>query len=248
MRGKNLDDPQTTQKRIEIIHQKKFLKAIYQEWYSLIKAEIPSSFNWIVEIGSGPGFLKESIPTLIKTEIFYLPGMDIILDAHFLPFSPNSISAIVMTDVFHHLSDPRQFFQGSTQALTDGGRIVMIEPWASDWSRWIYPHFHHEPFDPFMKEWRFPSSGPLSGSNQALPWIIFQRDRVVFLKEFPDLKVIKIQPMMPFRYLLSGGVSLRSFMPGWSMGFWRWFETLFFKKNNSWAMFSMIVIEKIHKP
>jgi SAM-dependent methyltransferase len=245
MRGMDLDNPQTTQTRIEIIQQKKFLKAVYQEWYSIIKEEIPPTAKNIVEIGSGAGFIKETIPNLVKTEIFYLPGMDAILDAQYLPFQPNSLSAIVMTDVFHHLSHPRQFFKNSIRVLSETGKIIMIEPWVSRWSSWIYPNFHHEPFDPLVKQWEFPTSGPLSCSNQALPWIIFQRDQSLFTREFPQLKIKKIQPIMPFRYLLSGGVSLRSFMPGWSTGFWKWFESLFNKKMDAWAMFSVIVLEKI---
>jgi hypothetical protein len=35
-----------------------------------------------------------------------------------------------------------------------------------------------------------------------------------------------IKPMMPFRYLVSGGVSMRSFMPGWSFSFWRGLENM----------------------
>lgn len=245
MRGKDLDDPHTTQLRIEMIQQKKFLRDIYQEWYSIIKEELPPSAKKIVEIGSGAGFLKETIPNLIKTEIFHLPGMDALLDAHYPPFQPNSLSAIVMTDVFHHLSHPRQFFKNSIRALSMNGRIVMIEPWVSRWSKRVYPNFHHEPFDPLVKQWEFPTSGPLSGSNQALPWIIFQRDQLLFTHEFPQLKIKKIQPIMPFRYLLSGGVSLRSFMPGWSTGFWKWFERLFNRNMDDWAMFSVIVLEKI---
>lgn len=121
----------------------------------------------------------------------------------------------------------------------------MIEPWVSKWSSFIYPRFHHEPFRPDMKGWKFPSSGPLSGSNQALPWIVFLRDQQRFAREFPQLKIIKIQPFMPFRYLVSGGLSLRSLMPGWSTVFWKWFENLFKSVMPKWGMFALIVVEKI---
>jgi hypothetical protein len=53
----------------------------------------------------------------------------------------------------------------------------MIEPWVSTLSRPIYTRLHHEPFNPDAKDWSFPDTGPLSGANGALPWIIFQRDR-----------------------------------------------------------------------
>ena len=245
MRGRSLDDPQTTQVRKKLIRQKKFLEKTYREWYGLISAETLNSTNCVLELGSGAGFLDEFIPNLIQTEVFYLADMDAILDAGRLPMKSTSRSAIVMSDVFHHLPKPRDFLDEVIRVLPKGGKVVMIEPWVTRWSSWVYPHLHHEPFDPQAKKWDFPSTGPLSGSNQALPWIIFERDRKLFEKEFPELSILKIQPFMPFRYLVSGGVSLRSFMPGWSFGFWRWVEKLFDRDIGLWAMFALIVLEKV---
>lgn len=51
---------------------------------------------------------------------------------------------------------------------------------------------------------------------------------------------------MPFSYLVSGGVSLRSLMPGWSFGFWRWVENKFARDHASWAMFALVVLEKVN--
>jgi len=49
---------------------------------------------------------------------------------------------------------------------------------------------------------------------------------------------------MPFRYLLSGGVSGRSLMPGWSFTFWRKLENLLQPWMNHLAMFALIVLRK----
>ena len=86
----------------------------------------------------------------------------------------------------------------------------MVEPWVSRWSKLIYTHLHHEPFRTESPEWSFPSAGPLSGANGALPWIVFERDRPEFCRSFPQWHLQRIVPIMPLRYLLSGGVSLRS--------------------------------------
>ncbi len=244
MRNRSVDDPSTTELRKELVHQKIFLERIYQDWYRMIQDEIPAKSGPILEIGSGAGFLEQLLPRLIKSEIFHLSNIDLVLDAAHLPFENQILSAIVMTDVFHHLPNPRLFLQEMVRTLPVGGRMVMIEPWVSKWSSIIYPRFHHEPFNPDMAGWEFPSSGPLSGSNQALPWIIFERDRVKFDREFSQLKVLKIHPMMPFRYLMSGGVSLRSLMPGWSTGFWKWVENQINPFMKNWGMFVLIVVEK----
>ena len=41
-----------------------------------------------------------------------------------------------------------------------------------------------------------------------------------FEQEFPEWRIELIKPIMPFRYLLSGGVSLRSLAPAWSFKLW----------------------------
>jgi hypothetical protein len=51
--------------------------------------------------------------------------------------------------------------------------------------------------------------------------------------------------MMPFRYLISGGVSLRSLMPGWTFSIWRFVEDLLRPWMKTWAMFAQITLRKV---
>ena len=122
--------------------------------------------------------------------------------------------------------------------------MLMVEPWVTSWSHFVYSKFHHEPFRLDSKQWEFASEGPLSGANGALPWIVFHRDRKQFENEFPRLRISRIEPIMPFRYLLSGGVSLISLQPGWAFGFWRFLESLLARWMDSCAMFAKIVLVK----
>jgi len=173
----------------------------------------------LLELGSGAGFLQNFIPGLITSEVFKCSSSSIVLDGCFLPFCNGVLKGIVMTDVFHHISQPRKFLEEATRCVREGGVLVMIEPWVTPWSQWAYQKLHHEPFRPHAKAWEFLRSGPLSGANGALPWIIFKRDRTLFEQEFPEWKIQMIKLGMPFRYLISGGVSLRSLMPGWAFVF-----------------------------
>ena len=120
----------------------------------------------------------------------------------------------------------------------------MVEPWLTPWSRLIYRRLHHEPFEPDAAAWEFPGNGPLSDANGALPWIVFERDRRRFESDFPSWKVRSIAPGMPFRYLLSGGVSLRSLMPGFLHSTWKACESCLRPWMHSWAMFAVIVVER----
>lgn len=243
----DIDSPETTLFRRQIILEKKFLKQIYVEWYQTLSAQLPDLTGSILEIGSGGGFLPEIIPDVITSEVFYLPDMDMLLNGHDLPFPSESLKAILMSNVFHHIPDVERFISESLRCLKPGGRIIMLEPWVSNWSTFIYRRLHHEPFEPDSDSWSFPTSGPLSGANGALPWIVFQRDQERLLHLFPQLKVVSIQGTMPFRYLISGGVSLRSLIPAWSFGFWRRFETMLSPWKKQISMFAYITLEKVKK-
>jgi hypothetical protein len=49
---------------------------------------------------------------------------------------------------------------------------------------------------------------------------------------------------MPFRYLLAGGISMRSLMPGWAYGGWRVAENLLQPWMRTWGMFAYLVLER----
>jgi SAM-dependent methyltransferase len=241
-RGLAVDDPRTTEQRRKIIQTKRFLKLIYEEWYASIADAVPSGPGEVLEIGSGAGFLAEFIPGLITSEILLCRGVRVVLDGSRLPFHDGSLKAIVMTNVLHHLPAPREFFAEASRCIRPGGVIVMIEPWVSPWSRIVYRHLHHEPFMPDAKDWSVPVGGPLSGANGALPWILFKRDRTQFEAEFPTWEIGRVEGGMPFRYLVSGGVSLRSLMPHVTFSSWRSLERLLRPWMKAWAMFARITL------
>jgi SAM-dependent methyltransferase len=243
-RGLPIDSPNTTRLRRDIIASKPFLKQIYDEWYGTIERHIPTGQGRVLELGSGAGFMHHYVPDLIRSEVFLCPDISVVLDARHLPFAHQSLRAIVMTDVLHHIPDVRRFLLQAGDAVRAGGAIVMLEPWVSTWSRMIYTRLHHEPFLPSAERWEFAPSGPLSGANGALPWIVFDRDRDVFEREFPQWQIAEIRPAMPFRYLLSGGVSLRSLMPGWMFGVCRGLERTLEPWMHRLAMFATIVLRR----
>jgi SAM-dependent methyltransferase len=239
----SIDDPETTLLRAEIIRQKAFLRRIYQAWYRLLIENIPAGDGLVAEIGSGAGFLKEMYPSAITSEVFHSINIDIVYNAISMPFKAGSLRSLLLVDVLHHIPNPGAFFSEATRCLISGGRCLMVEPWNTGWSRWVYSHLHHEPFD-VNGEWTIPVSGPLSGANGALPWILFERDQKLFSRRFPEWRIYSITPMMPLVYLLSGGISLRSILPAWAYPLLRRGETLLgFEKKA--AMFALIILERL---
>jgi SAM-dependent methyltransferase len=241
----DIDDPRAVERRRRIIREKQFLSRIYREWYLQIAEGLPPGSGPILELGSGPGFLREYVPDVMTSDVFHHTGIDVVLDGAAIPLADETLHAIVMLDVLHHIAQPRQFFSEASRVVQSGGGIVMIEPWVTRWSTFVYSRLHHEPFRPDAREWEFPSTGPLSGANGALPWILFERDRNRFETEFPEWTIARIEPLMPFRYLLSGGSSMRSLMPNWSFELWRAFERALHPWVRGTAMFARIVLMKV---
>ena len=240
--GLRLDDPATTKLRRCIISSKPFLAAIYREWYSILAAELPHGRGAVVELGSGAGYCDRYIPGVITSDVFSYRTVQLVADAQEMPFHNGSLRAIVFTDVMHHIPDVRRFFAEASRCLRPGGRILMIEPWVTPWSRFIYERFHHEPFLPDADSWSFPSTGPLSGANGAIPWIVFERDRHRFESEFPQLVIEQTRPFLPFRYLISGGIAMRSLMPGFTHTLWVYLERLLEPRMSSLAMFAFVSV------
>jgi SAM-dependent methyltransferase len=242
--GLSLDDPSTTEIRKQVILSKPFLREIYDEWYRMITREMPPVSGAVLELGSGAGHCESFLPGLITSEVFFCSTVHLVANAQRLPFGDASLRAIVFTDVMHHIPDVSRFFKEASRCLRPGGKILMVEPWVSRWSSFVYKRFHHEPFQPEAHEWAFPSSGPLSDANGALPWIVFVRDRKKFETTFPEFEIEQIRPFLPFRYLLSGGLAMRSLMPEFTYRFWTRFERRLEPRMNGLAMFAFVALKK----
>lgn len=242
---KSIDDISTTELHGTIIHKKKYLKNIYLENYRCFANAIGDDIatKKIVELGSGGGFIKDIIPNAITSDVIELPHIDMHFSALDMPFKNESVDAFVMIDVLHHIHDSETFFNEALRCLKPGGKIVMIEPANTLWGGFIYRNFHHEPFNA-NGGWGFESTGPMSSANGAIPWILFIRDRKLFSEKYPSLEINKIKHHTPFRYLISGGVSMRQLLPSWSYPLVKGFEVLLTPFNRALGMFMTVELEK----
>jgi SAM-dependent methyltransferase len=213
-RGLDLDDPRASIVRRRLSKTKRGLYLSYLRWYrQLAELNRAAPAGLRVELGSGGGFLEEFIPDLITTDVLPLPFVQKVCSAEQLPFGDATVGAIFMVNVLHHINDVSRFFTEARRVLVSRGMIAMIEPYVSPFSRFVYTYIHHEPFDEHTDSWQLPPSGPLSGGNDALPWNVFVRDRVIYEARYPNLKIERIAPNTFLSHLLSGGVTMRSFVP-----------------------------------
>ena len=211
-----LDHKKIDSKNRKIYKNKDLIKIIYNNYYKIIKKNIyVSNKKKILELGSGGGNIKKVIPECITSDQFKNENIDRIENIYKINFKKNSISNIILIDVFHHLQFPSLALKEIHRVLIKNCRIIMMEPAMGLIPRIIYKIFHYEPNGFNLKiNWnnmlkKIPHSNQYFAA-QSLPW------RAFFLKELnlkSKYQVKLIKPFSDFTFLLSGGYSYKGFYP-----------------------------------
>ncbi len=198
-------------KNSEHWNRKPVLKIVYADFYRLIAqhlSNLPESKP--VELGSGLGNIKEVIPDCLRTDLFLNPWIDQVENAYQLSFADESISDLILTDVFHHLKYPGRALQEFYRVLRPGGRVIMLEPCISALGFLIYGVMHREPIALTRKiEWFSPpdwSAGAIDYyAAQGNATRIFVRGK--FRAELTSWRKIKAIRLAALAYAASGGYS-----------------------------------------
>jgi SAM-dependent methyltransferase len=195
---------------------KETLRLLYRDYHRRLIESCPD--GRILDIGGGTAHIKDFSSDIISTDILWFPGIDVVADAHRLPFPDGFFSGVVMLDVLHHLERPIEFLREASRVLKPGGRLAMIEPAMTTVARQFYRRFHEEPVDmdadPFAAVTVNPDRDPFD-ANQAIPTLLFAtpaaRGRVE--QVIPSLRVRSVTWLGLFAYPLSGGFQTWSLMP-----------------------------------
>ncbi len=143
--GINLHQDQIHQNQ-EYWNRKPLLRILYGDFYRLIAkklSDLPG--RKIVELGSGLGNIHDVIPDCIRTDLFPNPWIDQVENAYKLSFADESVSNLILTDVFHHLKYPGTALNEFHRVLQKGGRVIMLEPCISALGLIVYDMLHEEP-------------------------------------------------------------------------------------------------------
>ena len=116
---------------------------------------------------------------------------------------------------FHHFPNPERFFSEIDRVLAVGGGVILLEPYYGPFATFLYKRlFKTEGFDKEFQSWETPVSGPMNGANQALSYIIFDRDRAVFESKYQNLNIVHQECVDNYlKYLLSGGLNFKQLIP-----------------------------------
>ena len=201
--------------------RKRAIRLLYRDFHRRLLESCPE--GRVLDIGGGTAHIKDSKPDIVSTDILSFPGIDVVADAHRLPFPDGSFSGVVLLDVLHHLERPIEFLKEASRVLKPGGRLAMIEPAMTTLARQFYHHVHVEPVDmdadAFADVAINPGRDPFD-ANQAIPTLLFAapatRRRVEAV--IPSLRVRRVEWLSLLAYPMSGGFQNWSLMPAALVG------------------------------
>lgn len=205
-----MTDAETLSRHRAIWRRRPELQAVYREYFATVLGSV-AGLTPVVEVGTGPGFLKEFAPRVIATDVVGAPAIDVRCDAGMLPFRASSVGALVMIDALHHLPRPLAFLREAARVLRPAGRVAMIEPWITPASYLLFRYLHHEECRvrvdldrPFTDERKAALDG-----NAAIPYLVA---RYVDARG-GGLRVVRIDPFVALPYLLTFGFKVSRPLP-----------------------------------
>jgi SAM-dependent methyltransferase len=187
------------------------LRSVYHDFFDQLIKEVGDR-SPVVELGTGPGFFKEYHPELIATDVISTRWVEAVCDGCALPFPAESVGAIVMLDVLHHLPRPLDFISEAARVLRPGGVVAMIEPWITPISYLLYRFLHHEDCtlrldieSPFRSSQKDAFTG-----NATIPFNLVRHYSRV---SSPPMRLITLKPFLGLSYLATLGFKRSAPLP-----------------------------------
>ncbi len=220
LRGVDIDSDELIAVHREILEQKPMLNDVFREIYKLCRDADERHFGGEglrIEIGSGSSLFTRLYPDVLSSDVKRSEHLDLELDVQGMKLDAASVRAFYGVHCFHHLPQPAKFFAELERVLVPGGGCVLVEPYYGPLAAAFYRRvFDTEHFDPNQEAWEIDPStvGAMSNANQALSYIVFERDADRFQREHPVLEIVSRARLPNFaRYLLSGGLNFKQLVP-----------------------------------
>lgn len=245
----DVDGEERLRAHTRMLAQKPILMDVFREFhqlFDLLDKRFFSGNGTRVEIGAGVSPIRDSYPDVLATDIISGPELDRVLDAENMDFPDGSVRAIFGQNCFHHFPHPNRFFEELERVLVPGGGAILLEPYHGPFAAFLFRRmFHTEGYDKDYPLWETPISGPMNGANQALSYIIFERDRTKFEQFFPRLRIVHQETCSNYlMYLFSGGLNFRQFWPNWAAPLLSLIQKLLSPLNHWLALHHVVVIRK----
>lgn len=198
--------------------KKLLLRIIYRGFHRQIASHLSGlDAPLVVELGSGIGNIREVIPDCLRSDLFPNPWLDVVQNAYALPFADESLSDLVLFDVFHHLRYPGTALAEFWRALRVGGRVLVFDPYALSLLGLVtFGLLHHEPIA-LQDEiaWLAPANWDATASDYYAAQ--GNAGRIFGNKKFQPLldgwNLIAVKRFAALSYVASGGYSKPQMYP-----------------------------------
>lgn len=247
--GLDVDGSDMLEVHRQVLAEKPIMRAVFAELYDRcmeLDRDHGSGEGQRIEIGAGSSLFGERYPEVVATDIKPHPHLDRVLDAQAMDLEADSARAIFGINCFHHLPDPMAFFSELDRVLVPGGMCVLVEPYHGPLAAAFYARlFETESFDRTQVTWDDAGRTIMHGANQALSYIVFERDRALFEQRCPTLEIVAQEPLTSWpRYLLSGGLNFRQLVPTRSERLLRGLEHLLAPASRWLALHHVVALRR----
>ncbi|MBL8089787.1 MAG: methyltransferase domain-containing protein [Anaerolineales bacterium] len=227
--------------------RKPLLRIVYNDLYQTMKQHLSNASGKTVELGSGMGSIRETLPDCILTDLFPYPWIDQVENAYQLSFKNASVSNLLMVDVFHHFRYPDNALQEFHRVLNSGGRVIMMEPALSLLGYIVYGLLHVEPIGKAKDiTWFAPEGWDVNQIDyyaaQGNATRIFVQK--YFSENLSDWKIVRVERIAALAYAASGGYSGPQLYPTFAYRFIKWIEKLLRFFPALFATRLLVVLEK----
>ncbi len=202
---------------IENWKRKPLLRKVYRGFHEEIANHLTEcSSGSVVELGSGVADITEVIPHCIRTDLFPNPWIDHVENAYELSFKEQSVSNLILFDVFHHLRYPGAAMNEFRRVLAPRGRVIIFEPEISLLGWIVYGLLHKEPIG-FREQIQWDA--PASWNPTDIDYYAAQGNAMrIFLRQEIDVgtfgwNIIIVKHLCSTAYVASGGYSKPQLYP-----------------------------------
>ncbi|MDH1147170.1 class I SAM-dependent methyltransferase [Pseudomonas mosselii] len=249
VKNMNVDGEERFQAHSRLLAQKPMLQEVFTDFhhsFDRLDKQYLSGNGIRVEIGAGVAPIRDSYQDVLATDIVSGPGLDRTLDAEAMDLPDASVRVLFGQNCFHHFPHPSRFFEELQRVAVPGGGAILLEPYHGPLAAWLFRRlFRTEGYDKNFPSWETPVAGPMNGANQALSYIVFERDRAEFELRFPQLEIVHQETCRNYpMYLLSGGLNFRQLWPTWATPVLKILQRLISPLNRWLALHHIVVIRR----
>jgi len=233
---------------LEAWKRKPLLREVYRDFHRLLARYVVQDREAVtLELGSGIGSIKETLPDCMTSDMFPNPWLDRLENAYALSWGAGTVTNLILFDVWHHLQYPGTALKEFARVLRPRGRLLLLDPDMGLLGRVIYGLLHHEPLGCGGRiAWNAPNDfdpkdAPYFAAQASAHRIFYRRENTGWMR---DWSLVHLQRMASLTYVASGGFRGPQLYPARLLPYVRMLDGAFSHWPKMFATRILIVLER----